>query len=296
MSDQEPSTPSAVDPRHIDPEELFAQWEAQDADEDWDTDRNTRFSVSQYPWILIVIASLAVALSWHTWPAMESLINQDDYEQCGTVLERAMLKQKGTPPFAFKHLQRCELEGVVQHLNLFAIGVQADPDHKDMFQKNLGVSYVSKLNGDHIFAILPAHEPWVEGYRLKNGSLFGLEIEGRGLMIHPTEEPTYQRLERQLRLQFDIKLDQDLWFFDLTYSPWDHKMPLITFVLSPMISVISIIGFLILNRRKRKRALWDLEEIKSFEGLEVGHPEDWARLNTQDDSSIEEGTSSSSPL
>jgi len=120
-----------------------------------------------------------------------------------------------------------------------------------MFEKNRGVSYVTKLNGDMVFAILPAHQPWVEGYRLKEGSLVGLEFKAKGLMSQPDQEPVYQRLAEQVRVHFQVRREAPIWIFDVTYDPWDHKMPLFTFALSPLLALLSLYGLIRAYRRQR---------------------------------------------
>ncbi len=251
QANSDPKISSPPSPVEIDPEELFTQWAAKDleAEEYVVEDTNSRVSMRRHPSVLLFIFVLSSFLMIKTWPAMEALIYKDDFIECGKVLDRALKKKD--KHHTFKHLQKCELEGIIQHINIFAIGAQENPDEQDMFEKNRGVSYISKMSGDDVFAILPAHLKWVEGHRLTNGSLFGLEFKARGLMIQPEEESNYKHLERELRVNFHIPLDQKIWFFDLTYSPWDHKMPLVTFVLSPLITITSLVGLIFAWRRRK---------------------------------------------
>ena len=83
----------------------------------------------------------------------------------------------------------------------------------------------------------------------------GLEVKAKGLMIQPKKARTYQYLEKELRALFFIKPQQDIWFFDLTYSPWDYKMQLATFVLSPLIALLVLLGI----RRAKKRQQMEQE-------------------------------------
>jgi uncharacterized protein YbaP (TraB family) len=247
-----PSTPSPLPPLppHVRPiaevnaDELFEQWARQDAP------RPMR--PARHPALLAFVFAMSCFLSYKTWPAMEALIQSNDLTDCGAPLDRALARKRGEPVRPFQHLERCELEGVVQHMSLFAIGHQESPDAPTEQERMRGVSFVTKLSGDNIFVILPAQEEWVHAYRLKNGSLFGLEFKARGLMVQPREEPLYQRLAEQVRHNFYVPENEELWLFDVSYSPWDHKMPLLTFTLSPLIALISLFG---LRRSLAQRAL-----------------------------------------
>ena len=238
----------------VDPDELFEQWAQQDREDREEREARasaSRFSVGRHPLLLLLVFVMSCSLAYRSYPAFEGVIRSDEHADCGQVIDRALARGRGETPPAFEHLQRCELEGVVQQMSLFAIGYHEDPESTDMFLKNKGVSYVTKLNGDKVFAILPAHEPWVEGYRLKEGSLVGLEFKARGLMIEPEKERVYQRLAEQIRLHFQVKREEPIWIFDVTYDPWDHKMPLVTFALSPLLALLALFGLLRAARRAR---------------------------------------------
>jgi len=235
----------------VDPDELFEQWAAQDREDAEERAREERFSIGRHPLLLLLVFGMSCSLAYRSYPAFEGLLRADTHSDCGSVIDRALARGRGETPVAFEHLQRCELEGVVQQMSLFAIGYHELPDSQDMFEKNRGVSYVTKLNGDMVFAILPAHQPWVEGYRLKEGSLVGLEFKAKGLMIQPDQEPVYQRLAEQVRVHFQVRREAPIWIFDVTYDPWDHKMPLFTFALSPLLALLSLYGLIRAYRRQR---------------------------------------------
>ena len=232
-------------PLQLDPDELFEAWAQQDYV--YTQQKVRRKGVADYPIVLWLILGVASFLTWNSWPAMQALLEKDQFRDCGRVIDRTDIAVKNKSPFI--HQERCLLVGFVQHMNSFVIGQQKNATDEDPFKRNQGLSYVAKLAGDNVFAILPAHEPWVESYRVNQGSLVGLQIKNKGLMIQPKLAPTYQSLEKELRKLFYIKLDKDIWFFDLTYSPWDYKMPLVTFILSPLIGLLAIWGLL---RHKRR--------------------------------------------
>lgn len=238
----------------VDPDELFEQWAAQDRYEHEERQRAARFSMGRHPLLLLLVFGMSCSLAYRSYPAFEGVLRAGDYSDCGQVIDRALARGRGERPAPFEHLQRCELEGVVQQMSLFAIGYHEQPDSTDLFEKNKGVSYVTKLNGDLVFAILPAHQPWVEGFRLKEGSLVGLEFKAKGLMIQPDQEPVYQRLAEQVRVHFQIKRSDPIWIFDVTYDPWDHKMPLVTFALSPLLALLSLLGLFKAYQRLRREA------------------------------------------
>ena len=240
-----PPLPPHVKPiAEVNADELFEQWAQQDS---------PRLEAqARHPVLLALVFCISCLLTYKTWPAMEALISASEVSDCGAPLDRALARARGEQVRPFKHLERCELEGVVQHMSLFAIGAQESPDAPTEQERMRGVSFVTKLSGENVFVILPAQEEWVHAYRLKNGSLFGLEFKARGLMVHPSEEPVYQRLADQVRHNFYVSEGEDLWIFDVAYSPWDHKMPLLTFALSPLIALISLFG---LRRSLTQRAL-----------------------------------------
>jgi hypothetical protein len=251
-TEQGPSSPESYQAMDLDPNELFATWAEQD--QSYIAPKPRRKSVADYPAFLWLILVFSCFLTWQTWPAMQAVIDEDQFTDCGKVIQRVDDQFKKDHPF--QHQEQCLLEGFVQHLNSFVIGYQENSKHENPFEKNRGLSYVVKLAGDNVFAILPAHQPWVESYRVNQGSLVGLEIKAKGLMIQPRLAKTYQYLEKELRSLFFIKPQYDIWFFDLTYSPWDYKMPLTTFVLSPLITLLALWG---LRRQYRLRQSRDIE-------------------------------------
>ena len=251
-----------------DADALFDRWVQHDEEsDDFDFDSSRRFSTGRSPLVLVAIIGLSLFLMVSTWPAMEALIEIDDYEECGTVYGRLEKQITGQAVHPFTHLKRCELSGMVQNLSLFAIGHRHDPDQTDPYLKNEGMNYVAKLNGDQVYAILPAHAKWVESHRLDQGSLFGLEFKTKGLMIQPKLEGTYQKLEKAIRLKMGVNDDQEIWFFDVSYSPWDHKLPLATFVLSPLIALSALWALVSLNRRKRLIAEFENEKGPLYEAF-----------------------------
>lgn len=242
--DQEfPSQTSDELPSAVDQEELFRQWAQEDKLRDaglFDEDP-PRFSVTHHPSLLLIIALIAGVISFLSFPALEAVWTSDQFDECGDVFERRQQERAGIPQSPLKHQQRCELSGIVGTINIFAIGQSEARDEADPLKRNRGISYVVKLNGDLIFAILPAHYDWVESYRMSNGSLFGLELKTKGLMIDPALAPGYQNLEREIRQNLIISPEEQLWFFDLTYSPWDYKMQIATAALAPLITLLSLI-------------------------------------------------------
>ena len=268
-TEQGPSSPESYQAMDLDPNELFAAWAEED--QAYTAPKPRRKSVADYPAFLWLILGFSCFLTWQTWPAMQAVIEEDQFRDCGKVIQRVNNQFKKDHPF--KHQEQCLLEGFVQHLNSFVIGYQENSKHEDPFEKNRGLSYVVKLAGDNVFAILPAHKPWVESHRVNQGSLVGLEVKAKGLMIQPKIAKTYQYLEKELRGLFFIKPQQEMWFFDLTYSPWDYKMPLATFVLSPLIALLAIWGL----RRQYRIKQADHTEVHSF--LAQASAEDYQNFN-----------------
>ena len=254
----------------LDPDTLFEQWAKED-------ERNAlmqrqraseRFTVGRHPLILGAIFIVSAVLSVFCYPALDAVIHEGEFEDCGDVLNRAINRSKGIEPTPFYHQQSCQLSGMVGTTNLFAIGYQENPEAVDEFERNRGISYVVKMNGDQIYAILPAHPPEVEGYRLRNGSLFGLELREVGLMIDPNIATSYSHLERELRVNLGVKREEKLWFFDVSYSPWDHKMPLATALIAPLIALLSLVAIRrsVLQRRALDKAeKIDNEWLSAFE-------------------------------
>lgn len=240
----------------IDPEALFEQWAKEEAwvEEQAQLRDEERFSIGRQPLALIAIALVSIFLAFYTFPALEAVINEDQFDECGNLLDRKLLQSRGESITAFKHQQNCHLTAMVGTPNIFAIGAQENPKAKDEFERNRGVSYVVKLNGDQVYAILPAHPQKIEGYRLSHGSLFGLELDETGLMIDPNIATSYRHLERELRINLGVLPSEKLWFFDVTYSPWDHKMPLLTALLTPFIALLSLLALRReLGRRKSEQ-------------------------------------------
>lgn len=254
----------------VDPDALFEQWAREDARNEALSLRqeSERFTVGRHPLILAAIFIVSVVLAIYCYPALDAVIHEGEFDECGDVLTRALDRSKGTQTLPFYHQQRCQLSGMVGTPNLFAIGYQETPDSQDEFERNRGISYVVKLNGDHVYAILPAHPPEIEGYRLRNGSLFGLEINELGLMIDPRIATSYRHLEGELRVNLGIKAEERLWFFDVTYSPWDHKMPLATAIIAPLIALLSLIAIrrtMMYQRALEAAAQSDQEWLSAFE-------------------------------
>ena len=80
----------------IDPETLFEQWSKEDA---WAREQlvndDERFSVGRHPLILVIVTIVSGILAFHTFPALDAVIHEDDFEECGNVLERGLSKAKG---------------------------------------------------------------------------------------------------------------------------------------------------------------------------------------------------------
>ena len=295
MSQSTPPSPSSESSTSSSTDALFENWIQQEENEEEDFLPSRRFSTGRSPLVLWAVFGLSLFLAYSTWPAMEALIEINEYEECGTVYGRLEKKRQGQKVHPFTHLTRCELSGMVQNLSLFAIGNRRDPENKDPYLRNLGMNYVAKLNGDQVYAILPAHQKWVEAYRKEKGSLFGLEFKTKGLMIQPKQEPTYQKLEKTIRLKMGVDDTQELWFFDVSYSPWDHKIPLITFGLSPLIALASLWALWSLRRRKMLLEQLENEEGELYEAFLarlqqeeaedaiLGKAEDFPDFDPQDD-------------
>ena len=250
--------------QELNAEELFEQWSQRDHQETVDeVERAQRFSVGRSPLLLVVVAIFAIILSVMSFPALEALMDRDQFDECGDLsthaqpVESAIGKGKkhATP---FKHLRKCKLASFVGTSSLFAIGRPKNPDAQDMFKRSEGISYVVKLHGDQVYAILPAHNRLVETYYRTRGDLAGLELSegnqlGLGLIVDPAREPAYQALEREIRNNLGVKIGIKVWFFDVTYDPWDHKMPIVMSVLGPLIALLALIA--LKNELQRRRRL-----------------------------------------
>ena len=102
-------------------------------------------------------------------------------------------------------------------------------------------------------------------------------------MIDPAIATSYRHLERELRVNLGIKAEEKLWFFDVTYSPWDHKMPLITAIIAPFIALLSLVAIRRTMTQQRaidEAAQLDQEWLSAFEAAaaeanleEVQNPE-----------------------
>ena len=104
---------------------------------------------------------------------------------------------------------------------------------------------------------MPAHYPEVETYYRMRGDLAGLELTGdnqlnHGLIVDPEQEPAYQALEREIRRNLGVTIDVKVWFFDVTYDPWDHKMPIVMSLLGPLIVFLALIALKNEFRRRRR--------------------------------------------
>ena len=266
-SDQDQDSSSLIG-LEIDPEALFEQWSKEDAwvEEQAQIRERERFSIGRQPLALVAIAIVSIFLAIYTFPALDAVLHEGEYEECGNLLDRKLAQNRGGNVEAFQHQQSCHLTAMVGTPNIFAIGKQDNAKAQDEFERNRGISYVVKLNGDQVYAILPAHPRKIEGYRLKNGSLFGLEIDEKGLMIAPTTATSYRHLERELRVNLGVSPNEKLWFFDVTYSPWDHKMPLATALLTPLIALLAILA---LKRELARRQIEKMQSKSEQEWLEA---------------------------
>ena len=103
---------------------------------------------------------------------------------------------------------------------------------------------------------------------MRHGSLFGLEIDETGLMIDPSIATSYRHLERELRINLGVTPKEKLWFFDVTYSPWDHKMPLATALLTPLIALLALLALkkeLLRRKNEQKQSESEQEWLNAFE-------------------------------
>ena len=238
-------------------EELFEQWSRE---EQLDVSVESggggrRFSVGRSPLMLGLVIALSLTLSALSFPALESLLKRDQVEDCGDVSKRRGA-QDARP---FEHLERCQLTAFVGTSDLFSIGRPETPDDPDILKRKAGVSYVVKLSGDQVYAILPADHPAIDAYYSTQGDLAGFGIDERyqlnqGLMIDPELEGAYQALEREIRTRLGVSLERKVWFFDVTYDPWDHKMPIIISLVGPLIALLALISLRNELRLRRQAA------------------------------------------
>jgi uncharacterized protein YbaP (TraB family) len=250
----------------IDSDALFQKWAAEDAlhsrqNSDQNNDSMTiapkRFSVANQPLALIIVIVVSIYLSIQSFPAFKAVLEADQYEECGDVSFRPEIKDtRPNELIQWRHQQKCKLKGVAQGMNLYAVGRPENPESKDPFESKKGLHYVVKLVGDRVFAILPAHEVWVEGFRLKTDSLLGLEIDQKGIMVSPKQDRMYEKLGQQLRESFQIPENEEIFFFDTAYNPWQNKLLIFTFIFSPFIIILALIAlFRVLKTKKLEREL-----------------------------------------
>ncbi len=228
----------------IDSDDLFKKWAESDQEFEFeDQAPKKRLSFANSPIALILIILLSAYLCYGSYPAFKAVLEKDQYDDCGDVTLRPDQREKNPSAMVqFRHKQKCILKGVAQSLNVYEVGKAENPESKDPFEVKKGLSYVLKLVGDKVFAIVPAHEQWVEGYKIKTESLAGLEINGKGIMVSPKLDRTYAKLGDQLRLSFQIPDEEEIFFFDMGYDPMDQKLPLFTFFFSPIVMLIALIA------------------------------------------------------
>jgi hypothetical protein len=247
--------------QELNAEELFEQWSQQDElDHEIEIQKAQRFSVGRSPLLLVVVIIFSTVLAVLSFPALEALINRNHFDDCGDLSDyvQSLESTSEVQSKPYRHLRKCKLSSFVGTSSLFAIGRPKYPDAQELFKRSEGVSYVVKLHGDQVYAILPAHYPQVETYYRTRGDLAGLELTNSnrlnlGLIVDPEREPAYQALEREIRNNLGVKIGVKVWFFDVTYDPWDHKMPIIMSILGPLIALLALIA--LKNELQRRRRL-----------------------------------------
>ena len=77
---------------NIDPEVLFEQWSKEEAllQNQVQAHQEDRFSIGRHPLALVAIAIVSIFLAIYTFPALDAVLDEDEYEECGNLLDRKL--------------------------------------------------------------------------------------------------------------------------------------------------------------------------------------------------------------
>ncbi len=152
----------------------------------------------------VVAAVVVAAVVWWQWP------RSIDIGECG---DAATAVAAELPPSGY-----CTLTGVVGEGPVVSMG-KARKDTTHPHEKMRGVRYFVRLQGGHVFAILPGHRPEVADHYARHDTFRGFAVSGVGRIFDPDPTPGYRGLALALRKKFEVPPDTVVRLFDTDDQP-----------------------------------------------------------------------------
>jgi hypothetical protein len=218
-------------------------------DTGWASARPRPGVAMRHPLVLVFILAGALFLLVKSTGPIELWLKARAPTDCGTLMERPLVRAEGREPPPLIHESWCRLEGVVESLSIFATGEVHDT--QDLRRRDVGRKYYVKLNGADVFAVLDGGHPEVVEYRIRRGNLFGYEISGPGRLIELSKAPGFQETERFLRARAPAA-GGPLYLYDTTEDPGDRWPYLVIAALMLLTAALALYGLgrMALNARR----------------------------------------------
>ena len=200
----------------------------------------------RHPLLLVVILGVSVFLTVKTYPRAAFYFAEPG--DCGLLAERPIKKAKGEAVPEFHDGQYCVLEGSVQShgLPLSTTMENGESPHKEGIESDRarleGVRYYVQLNGENVFAIIPADGERVHRHLNFRGNLVGFTFQEPGKFTRLKDHPTLKATEDKLRLKFSIPDAQDVWLFDVATRPEDRFSDVLTTSATSFTAFLALFG------------------------------------------------------
>lgn len=172
--------------------------------------------------LLVAVFVGAVALMARLWAGATFLLFPGPTAQCGDIGAREALRARdpaSVPPL--EHGTWCHLKGVVAYPSILATG-QENPKAPSLSERNRGQKFITQLEGDRVFVVVPGDRVDVINHRIEFGTLFGFHVDETGRILDPDADPRYREVAGALRTKFQIPAGDPIRLFDTTDDPLSH--------------------------------------------------------------------------
>ena len=172
--------------------------------------------------MLVAVFVGAVALMARLWAGATFLLIAGPSSECGDIGAREALRERDPAALApLEHGTWCHLKGVVAYPAILATG-QENPKAPSLSERNRGQKFITQLEGDRVFVVVPGDRVDVINHRIEFGTLFGFHVDEKGRILDPDADPRYREVSGALRAKFQIPEGDPIRLFDTTDDPLSH--------------------------------------------------------------------------
>ena len=208
-----------------------------------------------HPLLLLLVLGGSLFLGWKTYPKAAFYFAEPG--ECGVLAERPIKRAQGETVPDFQDGQYCVLEGSVQSLTALTTPKEdGSQPYKDGIEEPreqlVGVRYYVRLNGENVFAIIPADGERVHRHRNFRGSLVGFTFQAPGRFTRTKDHPELKKTEETLRLKYSIPDSEEIWLFDVATRPEDQFSDVLVTSAMGFTALLALFGLIRTIARHRR--------------------------------------------